>query len=224
MLGYFCSQMYFHVRWLAHRKSLLLGFPSVPEDEMVEEVIPTLFLFIQVCRKIQLLSMCCQLLRQTPRKLFQPCHSSSMMSLPLLWVMLQLLLLLASVEFTLNCHAEDIIFGNYSFCHNLSVLASDHLGNKRLEMGKLDFARKQPHQCLQCLSITAVYSISMSSSRKANTPSAKLVFLFAFFFSHVNSYMTDLHTKIYGNDMVRKLVTWPCMRLSLFIVFQFRRE
>lgn len=96
--------------------------------------------------------------------------------------MLQLLLLLASVEFTLNCHAEDIIFGNYSFCHNLSVLASDHLGNKRLEMGKLDFARKQPHQCLQCLSITAVYSISMSSSRKANTPSAKLVFLFAFFF------------------------------------------
>lgn len=31
--------------------------------------------------------------------------------------------------------------------------------------------------------------------------------------------MTDLHTKIYGNDMVRKLVIWPCMRLSLCSLF-----
>lgn len=84
------------------------------------------------------------------------CHSSSMTCVSLLWVMLQLLLLPASIEFTLNSHAEDIIFGNYSFCHNLSVLASDHLGNKRLEMRKLDFPRKQPHQCLQCLYITAI--------------------------------------------------------------------
>lgn len=100
------------------------------------------------------------------------CHSSSTICTPLLWVTLLLLLLPASVEFTLNSYAEDIIFGNYSFCHNLSVLASDHLGNKRMETGKPDFTKKWPHQCLHYLYVTAMYNISMSSSRKANILSA----------------------------------------------------
>jgi len=107
------------------------------------------------------------------------CHSSSTMCMPLLWAMLQLLLLPASVEFILNPHAENIIFGNWYFCHNLSVLASVHLGNKRLEMKKLDFSGKLLHQCLQCLYITAI--CNMSSSRKENIFSAEVAFLFDFF-------------------------------------------
>lgn len=137
----------------------------------------------QISRKIQILSLLLSVVMSDSKETLSiVCDSSSMMCIPLLWVMLQLLLLPASIEFTLNSHAEVIIFWSYSFWHNLSVLASDPLGNKRLEMEKLDCAWKQPWRCLQCLYITAIYNVSLSSSRKANILSAEVAFLFDFFF------------------------------------------
>lgn len=110
--------------------------------------------------------MCYLLLCRTPRKLFQPHVTAPPWCASLSYPSCVCCYCNQLVEFALNAHAEDMILGNYSFCHNLSVLATDHLGNKRLEMGKLGFARKWPWQCLQCLYITAICNYVLQQKNK----------------------------------------------------------
>lgn len=85
----------------------------------VEEVIPALFSFSDTKENVNPFYMLSVVMSDSKETLSTTYYSSTMMCIPLLWVMLQLLLP-ASVEFTLNFGDEDIIFGNYSFCHNQS--------------------------------------------------------------------------------------------------------